>query len=78
MAQLITRLTTDQKIPGSNPGRLDSTFFLKFCEVCWIKNLISINQKSDFKSICHQLIFLRGNLLLLTVSVILTPSCNFK
>ena len=27
MAQWITRLTTDQKIPGSNPGRLDFFFF---------------------------------------------------
>ena len=27
MAQRITRLTTDQKIPGSNPGEVD--FFLQ-------------------------------------------------
>ena len=26
MAQWITRLTTDQKIPGSNPGTLDLLF----------------------------------------------------
>ena len=26
VAQWITRLTTDQKIPGSNPGKLDITF----------------------------------------------------
>ena len=24
MAQWITRLTTDQKIPGSNPGKIDT------------------------------------------------------
>ena len=27
VAQRITRLTTDQKIPGSNPGTLDAYFF---------------------------------------------------
>ena len=27
VAQRITRLTTDQKIPGSNPGRIDFNFF---------------------------------------------------
>ena len=27
MAQRITRLTTDQKIPGSNPGKLETFFF---------------------------------------------------
>ena len=26
VAQWITRLTTDQKIPGSNPGKLESSF----------------------------------------------------
>jgi hypothetical protein len=32
VAQWITRLTTDQKIPGSTPGRLEVTFlFLIFC-----------------------------------------------
>ena len=28
VAQRITRLTTDQKIPGSNPGRVGNFFFL--------------------------------------------------
>ena len=28
VAQRITRLTTDQKIPGSNPGRIDDFFFI--------------------------------------------------
>ena len=28
MAQWITRLTTDQKIPGSNPGRFENIFWL--------------------------------------------------
>ena len=28
VAQRITRLTTDQKIPGSNPGKLGSILFL--------------------------------------------------
>ena len=28
VAQWITRLTTDQKIPGSNPGELDYLFFI--------------------------------------------------
>ena len=27
VAQRITRLTTDQKIPGSNPGRIETFFF---------------------------------------------------
>ena len=30
VAQRITRLTTDQKIPGSNPGRIDTFFILIF------------------------------------------------
>ena len=30
VAQWITRLTTDQKIPGSNPGKLDAFFFFLF------------------------------------------------
>ena len=36
VAQWITRLTTDQKIPGSNPGRLGSfwTFFFNFHTDC--------------------------------------------
>ena len=28
VAQWITRLTTDQKIPGSTPGRIERIFFL--------------------------------------------------
>ena len=28
VAQWITRLTTDQKIPGSNPGKLGLTIFV--------------------------------------------------
>ena len=28
VAQRITRLTTDQKIPGSNPGKLEIFFFV--------------------------------------------------
>ena len=39
VAQWITRLTTDQKIPGSNPGRFDA-----FVETKLTKNLI-INHK---------------------------------
>ena len=30
VAQRITRLTTDQKIPGSNPGRVEFFFFIRF------------------------------------------------
>ena len=30
MAQRITRLTTDQKIPGSNPGALETFFNASF------------------------------------------------
>ena len=30
VAQRITRLTTDQKIPGSNPGRIVQCFFIRF------------------------------------------------
>ena len=30
MAQWITRLTTDQKIPGSNPGELEVFLFFFF------------------------------------------------
>ena len=43
VAQRITRLTTDQKIPGSNPGKLeffDVFFFTLLClyTVCVIGN----------------------------------------
>ena len=31
MAQWITRLTTDQKIPGSNPGKLESPILRVIC-----------------------------------------------
>ena len=37
VAQRITRLTTDQKIPGSNPGTLDAYFFLEIINILYTK-----------------------------------------
>ena len=40
VAQWITRLTTDQKIPGSNPGRFEAFNEIALLQVCvGVKNI---------------------------------------
>ena len=48
VAQWITRLTTDQKIPGSNPGRFDAF------QLGWTSNLalnIRFERNIDFRAV---------------------------
>ena len=54
VAQWITRLTTDQKIPGSNPGRFDCFFLLAVyvsdCDL-WNGHLIWLLNEWEFVSV---------------------------
>ena len=43
MAQWITRLTTDQKIPGSTPGRIEENDILKYTNFRFIKDFKTID-----------------------------------
>ena len=42
VAQWITRLTTDQKIPGSNPGELDNFFYRLLISIWYFHTILTL------------------------------------
>ena len=53
VAQRITRLTTDQKIPGSNPGKIEANIFFFFLFLLLFQQFLSsrIRKKKKKKEI---------------------------